>query len=232
MTAQRFELMSPDASFAEREPKIGTGGTLTISINLLKTILGTGMLALPFAFKELGLLPGIVLLGICGYFARHGLIVYSQCAMRAGVSGDDGISVLCKLVNRRLGPLINFALLAMCLGSAISYLCLIGDILPKILPGSINRNLCTVAAGIFLLLPLCFIKDLNRLQYTSLFGLMGIIYTVVLSLSMLFRSLHSEEPVKMLWPDSLKLSNVNSIIFVFTCHQSVKLSSNHPIMIL
>lgn len=232
MTAQRFEVMSPEAPFAEREQKAGTGGTLTISINLLKTILGTGMLALPFAIKELALIPGIVSMGICGYFARHGLIIYSQCAMRAGVSGDDGISVLCKMVNRRLGPLINFALLAMCLGSAISYLCLIGDILPQILPGSINRNLCTVAAGIFLLLPLCFIKDLNRLQYTSLFGLMGIIYTVVLSLSMLSRSMSVAEPVKIFWPETLKLSNVNSIIFVFTCHQSVNLGSNFSFIFL
>lgn len=227
MTSQRFEVMS-EIPFAEREHKTGAAGSITISINLLKTILGTGMLALPFAFKELALIPGIVLLGVCGYFARHGLAVYSQCAMRAGVSGDDGISVMCKMVDRRLGPVINFALLAMCLGSAISYLCLIGDILPQLLPVSINRNLCTLTAGIFLLLPLCFIKDLNRLQYTSLFGLMGIIYTLILSLCMLTTT-YSLKPVKIFWPETLKLSNVNSIIFVFTCHQSVNLTSKNKV---
>jgi amino acid permease len=212
-------------SFLERTVKIGTAGPATTVINLLKTILGTGMLALPYAFNGLGIIPGAFLLFVCAYFARHGLMVYSRCGMRAGISHDDGIGVLCKLVDRRLGPVVNFALFAMCVGSAISYLCLIGDLLPALLPFEISRNICNSAITVFILFPLSFIRNLNRLQYTSIIGLLGIIYAVILSICILKVRWTELRNIPMIRPEVLKLSSINSIVFVFTCHQSVSLGT-------
>ncbi len=208
-------------SFIERNAKIGTAGPATTVINLLKTILGTGMLALPYAFNGLGLIPGFLLLLVCAYFARHGLMVYSRCGMRAGISHDDGIGVLCKLVDTRLGPIINFALFAMCVGSAISYLCLIGDLLPTLLPFHVGRNFCNAAVTVFILFPLSFIRNMNKLQYTSVLGLFGILYAVLLSICLLQIKGADLKCVPWLRPETLQLSSVNSIVFVFTCHQSV-----------
>ena len=208
--------------FIERNAKIGTAGPVTTIVNLLKTILGTGMLALPYALNGLGILPGVVLLALCAYFARHGLIVYSRCGMRAGIAHDDGIGVLCKLVDRRLGPLINFALFAMCVGSAISYLCLIGDLLPESLPFKVSRNLCNAAVTVFILFPLSFILNMNRLQYTSVLGLLGVLYALVLSICLLKIEGVNFTNLPLFRPQVLQLSNVNSIVFVFTCHQSVR----------
>lgn len=212
-----------ESSFIDREAKIRTASASAIIINLLKTILGTGMLALPYAFNKLGLVSGTLLLISCGYFARHGLLVYSHCGMRAGISGDEGISVLCKMVDKRLGPVVNFALFAMCIGSAIGYLCLIGDLLPTLLPFRIGRNLCNAAVTVFILFPLSFVQNMSRLQYTSIIGLFSIVYVFALSICLLVAKDINWSDVPFVKPDHLQLSSVNSIVFVFTCHQSVRL---------
>lgn len=52
--------------------------------NLCNTIIGTGMLATPGAFRYTGLLPGLMLILLCGFTAAAGLTMLVLCADTLG----------------------------------------------------------------------------------------------------------------------------------------------------
>lgn len=67
----------------ESEPQ-GQASMESSIANLCNTIIGTGMLATPGAFRFLGLLPGVFLLILCGFTALTGLVFLTLCADTLG----------------------------------------------------------------------------------------------------------------------------------------------------
>lgn len=201
----------------------GTCGFTTCCISLLKTILGTGMLALPFAVASLGLVLGGLLLVLCGCFAVIGLRTYSLCGMRVG--GDASLGVICKMADRRLERLVDTAILCMCLGSLVSYFVLIGDMLPSLffsLTGwDTDRRVWILAAGLFVVGPLTLVKNFKSLRYVSLLALGGIVYTFLLALTQCFTQSWNEPSVPLVAFSKSSISNLTVIVFAFTCHQNV-----------
>ena len=66
----------------QREP--GSASLLSSISNLTNTIIGTGMLATPGAFRYTGLLLGIALICFCGFTSALGLYLLTRCASRVG----------------------------------------------------------------------------------------------------------------------------------------------------
>ena len=212
---------SDDFSFINKRNHSGTSGFIPTCINLLKSILGTGLLALPLTFQTLGPLLAIPLLFLFAYFSTVGLRIYSLCGMRAGV---DSLGLVCRMVDWRLQMIVNVALVIMCIGTAVSYLSLIGDMMPVLLNSftnlKIGRIICVILS-VLILLPLSFIRNSKHLRYTSILGLVGIVFLVYLSIHLLITKGISKNtsPLFNLSFDGLKQLNV--IVFVFTCHQNV-----------
>lgn len=61
--------------------------------NLLNTILGTGMLATPGAFRYTGMLPGVFLIVLCGFTSLMGLILLTLCADTLGGRRNSFFSI-------------------------------------------------------------------------------------------------------------------------------------------
>ena len=208
------------ASFLDKRTHLGSSGYPTTCVNLLKSIIGTGLLALPFTFSVLGPLLAIPLLALFAYFSVVGLRIYSLCGMR---SGAESIGSVCKVVDWRLQVMVDCALLVMCVGTAISYFSIIGDFIPDLVSNwtsFLNRNTCVLLSGI-VIVPLALIRNTEHLRYTSVLGLAGIIFLLYLSIQMVFTQGISKErgPLFQISSDGFKQLNV--IVFVFTCHQNV-----------
>lgn len=76
------------------EERIQGRATMASSIaNLCNTIIGTGMLATPGAFKYTGLLPGIFLIILCGFTAMAGLLFLTLCADTLGGRKNSFFSI-------------------------------------------------------------------------------------------------------------------------------------------
>ncbi|KAG0844674.1 hypothetical protein G6F18_001656 [Rhizopus arrhizus] len=101
------------------------------SINLANTILGTGMLAMPSALASVGLIPGIILILYAGCTSGLGLYFLSQCADKVG-NRQASFTSLSKLTWPKLGIFFDLAIAIKCFGVAISYLIIIGDLMPQI----------------------------------------------------------------------------------------------------
>jgi amino acid permease len=207
-----------ESAFIDNKSHVGEAGYLSTCINLLKSIIGSGLLALPYTFKALGPILSIPLLFLFAYFSIVGLRIYSLCGMRAGV---DSIGLVCKLVDWRLQMSVDVALLIMCIGTSVSYFSIIGDFIPNLMgPFSLNRNTCVILSG-FILLPLTFLKNTRHLRYTSILGLVGVVFIFYLSIQLLFTQGLTSDRGPLIQFSNEGFKQLNVLVFVFTCHQNV-----------
>ncbi|KAI9281066.1 transmembrane amino acid transporter protein-domain-containing protein [Sporodiniella umbellata] len=203
------------------------------SINLANTILGTGMLAMPSALASVGLIPGIVLILYAGCTSGLGLYFLSQCATRVG-HREASFTSLSKLTWPKLGVFFDLAIAVKCFGVAVSYLIIIGDLMPQVLlsffHGSQDVELLMDRRfwiSIFMVIavgPLSYLRRLDSLKYTSLIALFAVVYLVAI---VVYHFISPNFPMPP--AESIEYFNFSTrifgqlpvFIFAFTCHQNL-----------
>lgn len=210
------------------------GSTLQASvINLLNTIVGAGLLALPLAFRADGVLLGLVIVLLAGVTSGFGL--YLQGLSSKFIRrGDANFFNICSVTYPSLSLVFDIAIAIQCFGVGLSYIVLIGDLMPSIvsLPLS-NERLFWILSSLVVIIPLVLLKNLDSLKYTSAIALLAIGYMIVLIYSHFFLELKMEliDGVKSdlkgdisVWkPQSLTsiLSTFSIIVFAYTGHQNM-----------
>ena len=114
------------------------------SINLLNTIIGAGILAMPYGLKNNGLLFGCILIIWSSLTSSMGLYLQNKVAKYTGQRGSVSYFSLSQLTYPNLSIFFDSAILIKCFGVGVSYLVVIGDLMPKIvesLVGGGNINL-------------------------------------------------------------------------------------------
>ncbi|KAH3666092.1 hypothetical protein OGAPHI_004281 [Ogataea philodendri] len=152
-------------------------------VNTVNTIIGSGMLVLPYAFKTDSVLWGILILifaavtNILGLF----LLAVSSKYLREGNANFFTVSLI---TDPSLSVIFDFAIALQCFGVNISYVVLTGDLLPLIFPisGYSDSQARTfyILLSAFITVPLCFLKRLDSLKYASVVSLVAIAYLVIL----------------------------------------------------
>lgn len=111
------------------------GSQITSYLNLTNTILGSGMLAMPSAFAATGLIGGIVLVLWCAVCSLMGLVLLSRVAARIGRTSSfyncSNITFPASAI------LIDLAIAIKCFGVSISYLVIVGELMPQVIAGFI-----------------------------------------------------------------------------------------------
>eukprot|EP01084_Bolivina_argentea_P215880 366607_1 len=163
----------------------GTSNLFVTILNMMKLMIGSGMLSLPWAFAHVGLIPGLIACIFCATFdfiAAMLLIYSSEITQLFEYSA----------VLRLIGPIWEYAgaicLLYVVSGSLVGYLILIGDFINDaieqlgVAPNSIpaQRQIIIIAFTVCLLTPLVLLKDLSSLRFSSFIGIAAIAYCVIL----------------------------------------------------
>ena len=167
---------------------IGTGtATVTNEIfNLVKSIVGAGVLSLPYGIATYGnapsaILPAIGLITLFGILSGYGFgLIGRVCALTNTTSyksaWETSISPSTSYI-----PAIAVTFKTMC--AILAYSMILGDTFHSLL-GSIGIThfsktmvLSTVTATV--LLPLCLLKNLSSLAPFSLLGSLGMVYTAI-----------------------------------------------------
>ena len=201
------------------------GSFLSGSISLLKTILGAGMLAMPAAIATVGYVPGVVLILVTGLLSSFSLHLYAECAEVLGP--EASLSTLSSMTYPSLSLVFDAGMAAKCAGVCISFLVVIQDMLPSVAGGVFGPEDKLLDRHIFLgaslpfVVPLSMKRSLESLRFTSMLGLVAVIYMVCLSLYHF-----GYNQVSSNWSAFVPLT-VNStralavFIFAFTCHQNI-----------
>ena len=246
--------LSTKRTFTQRAFGRMEAGSLRGSIFAISSIaLGTGCLSLPIRFTQLGLVGGIISLIIgasCAYWSLSAMITATKKSKETDYS---------RIVKDTLGIFPGYFLdgiiLLYIFGVLISYLVVIYSLIGRVFfELSNNKNeyeqfedfeseiwdkiiikLPIMYGLCALLIPICLLKDISKMRFTSLFGIISLLYAigVVVVQSFSFYNYYKENTYKKDDPSThpnyfditraLKgdlniFSCLATIFFSYTCH--------------
>lgn len=158
------------------------------TINLLNTIVGAGILAMPYGLKQNGMVLGCVLVVWLACTSAFGLYLQNKVAKYTGQRGSVLYFSLSQLTYPHLSVVFDGAIAIKCFGVGVSYLVVIGDLMPKIMETVgvdadsvlMARNFWISLFMAVLVVPLSFLKKLDSLKYTSVVALFSVAYLICL----------------------------------------------------
>ncbi|KAI7866193.1 transmembrane amino acid transporter protein-domain-containing protein [Spinellus fusiger] len=218
---------------------------MSCSINLTNTILGTGMLAMPSAVASVGLFPGIFVILLSSVTSGLGLYFLSQCAVRTE-GRHASFFAISKLTWPRLAVLFDLAIAIKCFGVAVSYLIIIGDIMPQVIPSILgplaadspwmDRRLWITVFMAGAIVPFSFFKRLDSLKYTSIVALVSVVYLCAIVIYYYISPnypMPAPEDIEWITLSSRFFTHLPLFVFAFTCHQNIfsvynELEDNSP----
>ncbi|CAM9615994.1 unnamed protein product [Pylaiella littoralis] len=156
---------------AEKYP-LGNSGAAGAVSNFVNTIVGAGIVGLPYALAQSGLWAGAFMMFLAAYLnarATNMLIATGEKTGRlnyeelmAHAFGNAGMYVY------------SFFVVVLAFGAMSAYLVIVADTIPEVAKASgvstgpfVDRHAVIALFGIFAVLPLSLLKDLSKLSYTS-----------------------------------------------------------------
>ncbi|KAH7063215.1 transmembrane amino acid transporter protein-domain-containing protein [Macrophomina phaseolina] len=202
-------------------------------INLVNTILGAGLLAMPHALSQMGILLGCCVIVWAGLTAGFGLYLQTRCAKYLD-RGTASFASLSKITYPNAAVVFDAAIAIKCFGVGVSYLIIIGDLMPGVVRGFsdsageigflVDRQFW-VTAFMLIVIPLSFLRRLDSLKYTSMIALVSISYLVILVLAHFFKgdTMADRGEVHVInWSGPIAaLSVFPVVVFAYTCHQNM-----------
>lgn len=97
-------------------------------------VLGAGLLAMPHALSQMGILLGCCVIGWAGLTAGFGLYLQTRCAKYLD-RGTASFASLSKITYPNAAVVFDGAIAIKCFGVGVSYLIIIGDLMPGVVRG-------------------------------------------------------------------------------------------------
>ena len=154
----------------------GIGGA---SANLINSIVGAGIIGIPYALKQSGLIAGILLLLLVAYLTDKSLRIivglasfHPQLKHRQVRTFEDLASYPFGILGSNF-ILVNMFVLAY--GAMVAYLLIIKDTVPHIVgvDGYWERTLIMIATSLTIMVPLAMQRDMASLAITSIFSVLA-----------------------------------------------------------
>lgn len=213
--------------------------------NLCNSAIGAGILALPYAVKEVGLGLGVFLLVVMGLILCYTLkiIVWTNRLHPEATSYEK---LVLKLYGKGTSILVTVSVIITTFGSCVGFLVIIADLMTAIVSVILehfNNTTTWLAGRIFItavlsvigVLPLASLKNFHSLRFSSTMAIVSVAFTVIV---IVIRSAQSFAHVNIAEKivyfkmgfgifDALPL-----ICFAFGCHMQVvpifgELKDNH-----
>lgn len=112
----------------------GQASWISSVINLVNTIVGAGVLAMPRALSQMGILLGTCVIIWSGLASGFGLYLQTRCA-RYLERGHASFFALSQLTYPNAAVVFDAAIAVKCFGVGVSYLIIIGDLMPGVVLG-------------------------------------------------------------------------------------------------
>ncbi|KRH92366.1 Amino Acid/Auxin Permease (AAAP) Family, partial [Pseudoloma neurophilia] len=188
--------------------------------NLIKTIVGTGVIIYPILISSNGLIMTIIMTVLSCFFSSLGLIFYAMLNHKK----NKTLSTIPD--NKIIQKIVNFVIVFKCISVGISYIVIINGIIDNIFKK--EYRIFALLILLIITLPISTIRKYSKLRFTSFLGIFATFSMVLLSLirlliiwlkddlkSQIF--LNKKTPLKF----SEMLKDLGSYVFAFTCHQSI-----------
>lgn len=200
-------------------------------INTVNTIIGSGMLVLPYAFKTDSIVLGTAIMLLAGTANSIGMIIESLSSKFMD-QGAATFFTVCLLTYPKLSTIFDIGIFLQCFGVDVSYIVLTGDLMPLVLPingfSDFQSRIFYILVSCIITVPLCFLHKLDSLRYASIVALIAIGYLALLifagffySWSEGFSNIPAENigSVSLFKPEGLKpvFKTLGVIVLAYTC---------------
>ena len=206
---------------------------LSTSFNYINSILGSGIIAMPYALKNAGIVLGLILFILVSILSNYTLRLMIRNGELSGSSSYQGMMTVCF---GRIGFVITcivqflFPFLAI-----VGYNVAVGDTLTKVFGAFIgedpqtssllilNRNFIIAVTSVTFLLPLSLYRNISRLARASLASSLSIVFIII---SVFIRHF-TLAPALSNTSRSIDLFNWSGVpkaaglmVFSYTCHHN------------
>jgi len=173
---------------------IPTASMFSTICNLINSMFGAGILSLPFAFSQTGVFWGtfmFIMVAICQGITVH---MVNRCVINQRKYSFRALAAKTFREVPYAQVIMELIIAVNCFGFSVSYLIIIGDILPDVIEGVSgeasqvfkSREFWITIVGVLFCFPLMFLKTIDSLRYTSMISIFGITYIVILCVLMGF----------------------------------------------
>ena len=163
-------------------------GTATIPnevFNLVKSIVGAGVLSLPYGVAAFGnapsaLIPAVALIALMGTLSAYTFGLIGRVCQKTNT--DSYAAAWDATVGKQSSPLIAFSCFIDCFAGNLSYSMILADTLVNLLASAgvvVTRTQSLLGVTGLVLLPLCLLRNLSSLAPFSLVGIVGMLYTTL-----------------------------------------------------
>jgi sodium-coupled neutral amino acid transporter 11 len=212
-----YSLLDEDVEEIEMEPISIRSTIMDASFNFTNSIVGAGIIGLPYALEQSGFFVGIFLLGFLAWLVDYTVILLIRNAKLAGQSTYQGLIEFC-FGSRGLLTISIFQFI-FAYGALCAYTVILGDTIPTVFvsmlskqsllyPILTSRTIVIIFCTCFISLPLSLYRDISALAKTSAVSLAMICFIV---LSVVFSSLSL--PKELLGNPSLRFTFINDGVF-------------------
>lgn len=152
-------------------------------VNLINSVVGSGILGLPVAFAATGWIFGYVMIcvaGLCSAFSLHLLVM---CAKK--VKHTASFDSVTELAFPGYGYVVDMTVACLCFGNATSFLIVSSKLMPEVMEyfgvtGMWTSRQLWVVVGVALVGPLSCFKSLDALKFTNSLALGSVLFIAAL----------------------------------------------------
>jgi amino acid permease len=195
---------------------------------------------MPAAMSHMGVMLGVLVIIWSGLTSALGLYLQGRCA-RYLERGTSSFFALSQITYPNAAVIFDAAIAIKCFGVGVSYLIIIGDLMPGVMigfnssfrdiPYLVDRHFW-VTAFMLLVIPLSFLKRLDSLKYTSVIALISIGYLIILVVyHFAADKIPDRGEIRVIeWAGPVAaLSSLPVVVFAYTCHQNVRAPSHSAV---
>ena len=155
------------------------GASIASSVlNLANTIMGTGILALPYALAGSGVMLGVVFLFLSATFGGLSLHLLAQSAHTSGRPAT--FRTVCDAAYPRLSVIVDLIVVMNGFLACLSFLIVASDSFSKLIVGGPPRQVWTLIA-LACVTPLCLLRRFDALKFTSALSMVMLFFISLLA---------------------------------------------------
>jgi sodium-coupled neutral amino acid transporter 11 len=207
-------------------PRTSRSTVFQASFNFVNSIVGSGIIGMPYAIKQSGFFMGVFLICLVAWLLNKSSVMLIDCGLR---NNKLDYELLSEHVLGRKGYFISLiSMMLFAFGGQISYFILIGDTMPIIAeifcPGTFlaDRTAILSILAVFIILPLCLMRDLSSLSFTSFMSIVADIVLIVIVICvapLAAKQQHiSHSPLQV--ANTTLFAGIGTLSFAFVCQHN------------
>jgi len=171
----------------ERKPFFGAGSIRSSVVNVSSATLGAGALALPCAFRNSGIIAGLIVMILLGWLATISIKFIIQAIEESNHQTYEELAF--HAFGRKFAYFMEANMIFFCFGTAVGYMITVGDLSSDTVSlfavkGEwysflFSKTFIMLVITIGVLLPLSCLDSINKLRFASAFGVSCILFLII-----------------------------------------------------